>query len=110
MTDKDNILDHDENCGCGDHDHEYEEMETIVLTLEDDSELKCGVIGVFEVPGEEGEYIALITLEDEQVLLYKYIEDENEEDVFDLGSIETDEEFENVSNAFHEIFVDEDIE
>ncbi|HHX69154.1 MAG TPA: DUF1292 domain-containing protein, partial [Gallicola sp.] len=55
-------------------------------------------------------YIALVNLEDEQVLLYRYIEDENDQEVFELGSIETDEEFERVSNVFQEIFVDEDVE
>ena len=40
-------------CGCGhdhEHDHEHEEMEleTMFLTLEDDTELECGILGVFE--------------------------------------------------------------
>ncbi|MFY9284111.1 MAG: DUF1292 domain-containing protein [Miniphocaeibacter sp.] len=101
---------HECGCGCDHNDHEFEEMETITLTLEDDSELECGVLGIFDVPTENREYIALVNLEDEQVLLYRYIEDENDQEVFELGSIETDEEFERVSNVFQEIFVDEDVE
>lgn len=102
--------DHHEGCGCGE-DHEFEELDTITLTLEDDSELECGIIGVFEVESEKREYIALVSLEDERVLLYRYIEvEEDDEDVFELGSIETDEEFDNVSNVFNEIFVNEDAE
>lgn len=101
---------HDENCGCGE-DHDFEEMDIITLTLDDNSELECGIIGVFEVENEKRDYIALISLEDERVLLYRYIEIEGEEEgVFELGSIETDEEFDNVSNIFHEIFVNEDVE
>ena len=38
-------------CGCNDHEHDDDIMETMTLTLEDDTELECGVIGVFEVDG-----------------------------------------------------------
>lgn len=54
-----------EKCGCGcGHDHEHEEdvmdLETMFLTLDDDTEMECGILGVFEVEGLEGkEYIAL---------------------------------------------------
>ncbi|WP_099203341.1 DUF1292 domain-containing protein [Miniphocaeibacter massiliensis] len=99
---------HENECGCG-HDHEGE-IDTIKLTLDDDSELECGILGVFEVPEQERDYIALITLEDEQVLLYRYIADEEDEEAFSLDSIESDEEFENVSNIFYETFVNEDEE
>ena len=69
-----------EKCGCGcGHDHEHEEdvmdLETMFLTLDDDTEMECGILGVFEVEGLEGkEYIALLPLEDETVLLYEYKE------------------------------------
>ena len=79
-------------CGCGhDHDHVHEEMEmeTLTLTLDDDTELECGVLGVFAVEGIEGkEFIALLPLEDETVLLYEYKEDE---EGIELLNIESDE-------------------
>ena len=90
-------------CGCGhDHEHEQEEMETVTLTLDDDTELECAILGVFDVEGIEGkEYIALLPLEDETVLIYEYKEDG--EDI-ELTLIEDDEEFEKVSEAFNEYF------
>ena len=95
-----------DKCGCG-HDHEHDhvheemEMETLTLTLDDDTELECGVLGVFEVEGIEGkEYIALLPLEDETVLLYEYKEDE---EGIELLNIESDEDFDKVSAAFDEL-------
>ncbi|NMB09598.1 MAG: DUF1292 domain-containing protein [Tissierellia bacterium] len=111
---EEHIHNHDHEChdGCcdHDHDHEHEEMKTITLTLEDDSELECGVLGIFEVPAEGAEYIALVEFEEEQVLLYRYFEDKEDEETFSLESIESDEEFNNVAEVFHEMFMDEDEE
>ena len=76
----------DNHCGCGhDHDHDIEEqeLETMTLTLEDDTEIQCAVLGVFDVEGIEG--IELLTIED-------------------------DAEFDKVSEAFDSIFDDEDEE
>ena len=94
-------------CGCGhDHEHEQEEMETVTLTLDDDTELECAILGVFDVEGIEGkEYIALLPLEDETVLIYEYKEDG--EDI-ELTLIEDDEEVEKVSEAFNEYFDEEE--
>jgi len=88
-------------CGCG-HDHDNEEMETLTLTLDDNTELECGIIGVFEV--DEKEYIALLPVEDETVLIYSYKEVGEE---IELDTIEDDDLFEKVSNAFYEIFDEE---
>lgn len=102
------------NCGCGcDHDHDEdclsEELETMTLTLEDDTELECAVLGVFDVKGIEGkEYIALLPKDDETVLIYEYKELENEE--VELLSIEDDEEFEKVSSEFDAIFNEDEDE
>ncbi|MCQ4725178.1 DUF1292 domain-containing protein [Anaerotignum faecicola] len=94
------------NCGCGcDHDHEHEEMETMTLTLDDDTELECGIIGVFEVDGKE--YIALLPLDNETVLIYEY--KENGDDV-ELGLIEDDDLFEKVSNTFYDLWEEEEEE
>ncbi|MEA4815737.1 MAG: DUF1292 domain-containing protein [Lachnospiraceae bacterium] len=93
-------------CGCGDPDCDCdEEMETMVLTMDDETELECGVLGVFDVDGKD--YIALMSFEDETVLLYKYAEDGEE---VTLDSIDNDEEFEKVSNEFYELYGEEDEE
>lgn len=100
-----------EKCGCGcGHDHEHEEdvmdLETMFLTLDDDTEMECGILGVFEVEGLEGkEYIALLPLEDETVLLYEYKE---VGDKIELNVIEDDDEFDKVSNAFYDMYEDEE--
>ena len=106
--------DHDDEhlhtCDCG-HDHDHDEdcdcgcdSDMIYLTLDDDTELECQVLGVFEV--EEREYIALLPLEegeeDGAVLIYRYAEDENGEP--ELTMIETDEEFERVGNTFDQLW------
>ena len=93
------------SCGCGgDHDHE-EELETMFLTLDDDTEIECAILGVFDV--EEKEYIALLPVDDDTVLIYEYSE---VDDDIELGLIESDEEFEKVSNAFYELYEEEDEE
>ena len=100
-----------EKCGCGcGHDHEHEEdvmdLETMFLTLDDDTEMECGILGVFEVEGLEGkEYIALLPLEDETVLLYEYKEVGDE---IELNVIEDDDEFDKVSHAFYDMYEDEE--
>ncbi|MGO4987620.1 MAG: DUF1292 domain-containing protein [Gallicola sp.] len=109
MMDDNNHI-HDHNCDhdhC-DHGHTEEGLDSIVLTLEDDTELECGVLGIFEVPEEDRDYIALVSMEDEQVLLYRYLEDQEDPEVFSLESIETDEEFDNVAGIFHELFIGEE--
>ena len=100
------MSDNKHNCGCG-HDHEEEmELETMTLTLDDDTEIECGILGVFEVEGMVGkEYIALLALEGEEVYIYEYKE-EGEEIVLDV--IEDDADFEKVSNAFYDLYEEEE--
>lgn len=87
---------HDENC----------EHDTLLITLDDDTEIECNVIGIFEV--NDKEYIALLPIDDDSVLLYQYSE---EEDSVELTSIEDDDEFQEVSDAFFELYnEDADIE
>lgn len=100
------------SCGCGhehQHDscecgHEHDDYQMINLTLEDGSEMKCHVLGSFEV--ENKSYIALLPEEDENVILYEY--EEIGENEIDLINIETEEEFAKISQVFNEIFVDEE--
>ena len=89
-------------CGCNAHEHDDAILETMTLTLEDDTELECGVIGVFEVDGLE--YIALLPENDDTVLIYEY--KENGDDI-ELSLIEDDDVFEKVSNTFNEIWEDD---
>lgn len=96
-------LEHDHDCGCGcEHD---EEMDTMFLTLDDDTEVECAILGVFEVEGKE--YIALLPINDETVLIYEYKEVGDE---VELDTIESDEVFEKVSTAFYDLYEDEDDE
>lgn len=81
------------------------EVDKIYLTLTDDTEVECNIIGTFEV--DENEYIALIPIEEDEVLLYRFKEDENN---LELINIEDDEEFEMASEAFYTLFVEEDID
>lgn len=90
-----------EGCCCG-HDHEEHEM--IHITLDDDTILNCFIIGTFEV--EDTSYIALLPEEDGDVLLYRYHELEDEE--IELSNIESEEEFNTVSEAFYELFGDDE--
>lgn len=85
---------HEEECDC--------ENDTLIITLDDDTEVECNVIGIFEVDNKE--YIALLPIDEETVLLYGY--SENEDNV-ELTSIEDDDEFEAVTDAFFELYNDE---
>ncbi|MDD6572240.1 MAG: DUF1292 domain-containing protein [Thermoflexaceae bacterium] len=77
---------------------------TVTLTLDNDEELECAVISIFDANGRR--YIALLPLEgkaadDGEVYLYRY--NETEDGQPDLANIESDEEFEIVSDAFDEM-------
>ncbi|MGN1317485.1 MAG: DUF1292 domain-containing protein [Lachnospirales bacterium] len=99
------LHEHDENCGCGcghDHDTQYMTLQTV-----DGEELKCAVIGIFEVEEIEGkEYIALVPEDSDEALIYQYVEDEEGEG-FELLNIESDEEFETVEDALMEMLDEE---
>lgn len=96
---------HEENthgCGCG---HEHDEEPVIYVTFEDeDKEVPCSVLDIFECEGRE--YIAIVpqdveSEEEAEVLFYRYSEDG--EDV-KLDEVETDEEWEKVAALFDETF------
>ncbi len=75
----------------------------VTLALDDGSEVECVVVTIFEAG--EGEYIALLPTEGEaadegEVYLYRYSEDE--EGNPSLDSIESDDEYEVVADAFDE--------
>ena len=89
-----------------------EETPVIHLELEDDTEVDCAVISLFEAEGQE--YIALIAVEDLEsdeeestLLLYRYNEDPEDEDSFTLDNIESHEEYEMVTAILDEILEEE---
>lgn len=100
---------HGANCDCGCNDVEFD---TMTLTLEDGSELTCGVISIF--PVKDKQYIALLPLNDEneseegEVYLYQFVE--LDEENVDLINIEDDEEYELVADAFDELLDNEEFD
>ena len=84
--------------------NEHESL-TVTLTLENNEELECAVLNIFEA--DEKEYIALLPLDengdntDGQIYLYRFI-DNGEEEEPGLENIEEDEEFDRVSAVFNE--------
>ena len=78
-------------------------IETISLTLSDGTELECEVLGSFDLDGYD--YIALTPEGDDEVLIYRY---RKEGDQISLEEIESDDEFEAVSEAFDEMFCEDE--
>ena len=85
-------------------DNEIDEREdiTVTLTLDDDRELECAIITIFEAGGRD--YIALLPLDDVEaeegeVYLYRYSEKDGQPE---LENIQDDDEYEIVSDAFDE--------
>jgi hypothetical protein len=83
---------------------------SVTITLEDDTEIECVVLGIFDAG--EREYIAVLPEnprdgeEEGLVYLYRYSETVNGEP--ELTNIESDEEYEIVSDAFDEMLDEQD--
>jgi len=80
-----------------------QEYNTVTLMLDDNTECECAIIRIF--PAGDNDYIALLPLEGEaadndEVYLYRYKVEGYNEPV--LENIESDEEYELVSEAFDE--------
>ncbi len=110
MTDKE-----EKKCCCGldhpDHAHKGEEefidddfyeADTLVLTLEDDTEVECEIMDIFSFEGKD--YIALLPedSDSDSLLLYGYEETDNEEEAI-LTMIESKEEFDKVAEAYYQL-------
>ncbi len=85
--------------GCGE-----EGQMTVTLTLDDDSQLECIVLTTFDAGGKN--YIALLPTnppegEEGEVYLYRFVT--GPDGAPDLENIESDEEYEIVSDAFEEL-------
>ena len=83
---------------------------TVTLTLDDGRTLECVVLTIFEAGPDGQDYIAVMPEsdddEDQDVYLYRYTETEDGQP--DLKNIESDEEYEIVSDAFDEILDEEE--
>ncbi len=92
--------DHHDGCGCGDQEFMY-------LETEDGTEVKCEVIGTFDVAQQE--YIALLPEGSEAAYIYRFKETEEGPEV---TQIEDDKEYEEVGEIFMSLvsFEDEDAE
>ena len=80
-----------------------QEYNTVTLMLDDNTECECAIIRIF--PAGDNDYIALLPLEGEaadndEVYLYSYKVEGDNEPI--LENIESDEEYELVSEAFDE--------
>ena len=84
-----------------------EELDQIVLTLEDNTELVCDVIAYF--PCDDKNYVALLPTDDpdSDFFLYRYVERGDE---IELQDIEDDDEFEAASDAFDELLDEADFD
>lgn len=77
---------------------------TVTIDLGDGKTIECTVLMIFEAGNDDREYIAVMPEggdDDSEVYLYRYEEDENGEPRLD--NIESDEEYDIVSEAFDEI-------
>jgi len=77
---------------------------TVTIELDDGNSIECVVLMIFEAGNNDQEYIAVMPEggdDDSEVYLYRYREDENGEPV--LENIESDQEYDIVSEQFDEI-------
>ena len=80
---------------------------TVTLTLENNEELECAVLNIFEA--DEKEYIALLPLDENgknesgDVYIYAFSRTESGDPM--LANIEDDEEYAKVAEAFDTILV-----
>lgn len=81
-----------------------EEEMTVTLTLDDDTELECGVVAIF--PVQDRDYIALLPLDDETEDVFLYRFNQSSDDELELENIEDDEEFEMVAEAYDALIDD----
>ena len=83
---------------------------TVTLTLDDDTELECAVLTIYEVDGKE--YIALLPMDDAEnedgdVYIYRYAEVDGEPT---LDNIEDDDEYEAAADGFDEWLDEQEFE
>ena len=95
---------HDNDCTCDGGCNDIE-IDTMVLSFDGDTEMECGILGIFGI--EDQEYIALLDLENQGIMIYRY--EETEED-FELDNIQSEEEYDMVVEVFNTLFFPDDSE
>ena len=85
---------------------EEDDLGSVILTLDDDTELECSILCIYPVGDKE--YIALLPMNDDsdEVLIYRFIDNGEDQDP-ELENIDDDEEYDAAVDAFDEI-LDED--
>ena len=79
----------------------------VTLDLDDGSQLECQILTIFDVDNQT--YIALVPVDnDEEVIFYRYFEDE--EGNPSLENIDSDDEFDAVSDRFDELLDEEEFD
>ena len=85
----------------------------VTLELDDGQSLECAILTIFEVAKQD--YIVLVPVdendepvEEGDVYIYRYAEDENGEPV--LSNLESDEEYEKVAERFDELLDDQEFQ
>ena len=84
-----------------------DDCDQVTLYLDDNSELLCDILAIY--PCGDRQYIALAPAdakEDSDVYLYRFEGDPDDEESMKLIDIESDEEFEEASDAFDEYLDD----
>ena len=79
----------------------------VTLDLDDGSQLECQILTIFDVDNQN--YITLVPVDnDEEVIFYRYFEDE--EGNPSLENIDSDDEFDAVSDRFDELLDEEEFD
>ena len=79
----------------------------VTLDLDDGSQLECQILTIFDVDNQN--YIALVPVDnDEEVIFYRYFEDEEVNP--SLENIDSDDEFDAVSDRFDELLDEEEFD
>lgn len=79
----------------------------VTLDLDDGSQLECQILTIFDVDNQN--YIALVPVDnDEEVIFYRYFEDEESNP--SLENIDSDDEFDAVSDRFDELLDEEEFD
>lgn len=82
-----------------DYKKDYKDEEILTLDFEDGTSAEYGIVGVFDVDGQD--YIALEALDgSDEILLYGYRENEDD---FDLLDIEDEATFDKVAAEFESL-------
>ena len=81
---------------------EEDDLGSVILTLDDDTELECSILCIYPVGDKE--YIALLPMNDDsdEVLIYRFIDNGEDQDP-ELENIEDDDEYDAAVDAFDEI-------